>query len=188
VLALSAVFEASSFVVGYRMSRRMVQRHPGNEPVSTWRFIKLSKDPNMYESLLEDGAALIGIALAAVGVLGNFLFGLLWMDAAASVAIGVLLIANSYVIAYATRSLIAGESVAPAVCAEIERALAKTIGDGACRELKSLHLGPNTIIVTVGVDEDRKPADVPIARYLSAIATCIKQVDERIRHVFFTLD
>ncbi len=141
----------------------------------------------MYESLLEDGAALIGIAFAAIGVLGNAVFGLLWMDAAASIAIGVLLIANSYVIAYATRSLIAGESVAPAIRTEIERALDETIGEGGGRDVKSLHLGPDTIIVTVAVDERSKPADVSIADYLSSITTCIRQVDDRIRHVFFTL-
>jgi len=184
VLALSAVFEAGSFIVGYRASRRMVRRHP----VSTWRFIKLSKDPNMYESLLEDGAALIGIALAAVGVLGSVLFGLLWMDAAASIAIGVLLIANSYVIAYATRSLIAGEAAAPALQTEIEQALRRAAVDDECGDVKSLHLGPNTIIITVSLDERGKPPDVPVAHHLATIANCIKGVDERIRHVFFTLN
>ena len=187
VLALSAVFEAGSFVVGYRLSRRMIRRHPGSKPVSIWRFIELSKDPNMYESLLEDGAALIGIAIAAIGVLGNVVFGVLWMDAAASIAIGVLLIANSYVIAYATRSLVAGEAVAPAVGKEIERALKHVTPDARLSDVKSLHLGPDTIIVTVAVDAGKKPADVPIAQHLAAMEHEIKKVDERIRHVFFTL-
>ena len=72
VLALSAVFEGGSLVVGYRASRRVIARHPGDgKPVSMWRFIKLSKDPNMYESLLEDSAALIGIGIAAIGVIGS---------------------------------------------------------------------------------------------------------------------
>ncbi len=188
VLALSAVFEAASFVVGYRASRRIIRRHPGDRPVSTWRFIELSKDPNMYESLLEDGAALIGIGLAAIGVLGNSVFGILWMDAAASIAIGLLLIANSYVIAYATRSLIAGEAAAPALQKEIEQMLAKMGVDKECPGTKSLHLGPNTIIVIVTVQEDKKPADVPIAAHLDEIANRIKKIDDRIRHVFFTLN
>ena len=141
----------------------------------------------MYESLLEDGAALIGIAFAAIGVLGSVVFGLLWMDAAASIAIGLLLIANSYVIAYATRSLIAGEAAAPALQAEIEQALKTAAVDGECGDVKSLHLGPDTIIVTVAVRERGKRADEPIAQHLAAIERCIKKVDERISHVFFTL-
>jgi cation diffusion facilitator family transporter len=186
VLAVSAAFEASSLIVGYRASRRIVARHPGDgKRVSMWRFIKLSKDPNMYESLLEDSAALIGITLAAIGILGSVLLKLLWMDAAASIAIGLLLIANSYVIADATRSLIAGEAVAPALQTEIEDALKRAGYAGRCSYLKSLHLGPNTIIIALSVLQHDQDNDTPVATRLDAIAMEVKRVDERIRHVFF---
>jgi cation diffusion facilitator family transporter len=188
VLSLSAVFEAVSLIFGYRASRRMVERHPGDgKPVSLWRFIKLSKDPNMYESLLEDSAALIGIALATIGVLGSVFLNLLWMDGAASIAIGVLLIANSYVIAYATRSLIAGESVAPAVRMEIDESLNEAGYAGQCSHVKSLHLGPKTILITLSVDQARRPVGSTLVAHLDDITRCIKRVDERIRHVFFTI-
>src|ERR1700722_8593178 len=186
VLAVSAAFEGSSLLVGYRASRRLVARHPGDgKRVSMWRFIKLSKDPNMYESLLEDTAALVGIALATIGILGSALLKLLWMDAAASIGIGLLLLANSYVIADATRSLIAGEAVAPALQTEIEDALKRAGYAGRCSYLKSLHLGPNTIIIAVSVLQHDRANDTPVAAQLDAIATEVKRVDERIRHVFF---
>jgi cation diffusion facilitator family transporter len=186
VLAVSAGFEGGSLIVGYRASRRVVARHPGDgKRVSMWRFIKLSKDPNMYESLLEDSAALIGITLAAIGILGSVLLKLLWMDAAASIAIGLLLIANSYVIADATRSLIAGEAVAPALQTEIEDALKRAGYAGHCSYLKSLHLGPNTIVIALSVLQHDQGNDTPVARRLDAIAMEVKRVDERIRHVFF---
>ena len=188
VLALSAVFEGGSLIVGYRASRRVIARHPGDgKPVSMWRFIKLSKDPNMYESLLEDSAALIGIGIAAVGVIGSAFLNHLWMDAAASIAIGVLLIADSYVIAVATRSLIAGEAVAFPLRTEIGTALKDAGFDKGCTDLKSLHLGPKTILVMLSVLEKKLPADTSIAAQLEAISARIKRVDDRIRHVFFTL-
>ncbi len=188
VLMVSAVFEGVSLIFGYRASRRMVARHPGDrKPVSMWRFIKLSKDPNMYESLLEDSAALIGIALAAIGVIGSVFLNQLWMDGAASVAIGLLLIGNSYVIAYATCSLISGESVAPAVRIEIDEALRKADYAGHCSDVKSLHLGPNTILITLSVDQNRRPDGSTLVAHLDDITDCIKRVDERIRHVFFTI-
>jgi divalent metal cation (Fe/Co/Zn/Cd) transporter len=83
-----------------------------NEHVGLWKFIKRSKDPNLYESLLEDSAALIGLAIAASGVCASAFLNLLWADGLACCAIGVLLIADAVVILSATRSLIAGESVA----------------------------------------------------------------------------
>jgi cation diffusion facilitator family transporter len=188
VLALSAVFEGGSLVVGYRASRRVIARHPGDgKPVSMWRFIKLSKDPNMYESLLEDSAALIGIGIAAIGVIGSAFLNHLWMDAVASIAIGFLLIADSYVIAVATRSLIAGEAVAFPLRTEIGNALKDDGFDGACTDLKSLHLGPKTILVMLSVLEKNLPADTSITAHLDAIGARIKRVDDRIRHVFFTV-
>jgi cation diffusion facilitator family transporter len=187
VLAVSAAFEGASLIVGYRASRRVIARHPGDgKRVSMWRFIKLSKDPNMYESLLEDSAALIGIALAAIGILGSALLQVLWMDAAASIAIGLLLIANSYVIANATRSLIAGEAVAPALQTEIEDALKRAGYEGRCSYLKSLHLGPNTIIIALSLFRHDQANDTPVVKQLEEVVTAVKRIDERIRHVFFT--
>src|SRR5664279_1684671 len=70
VLALSALFEGSSLAFAYREYKRVVcGRLYRGQPVGVWRFIKLSKDPNLYESLLEDAAALVGVAFAAIGVL-----------------------------------------------------------------------------------------------------------------------
>lgn len=57
-------------------------------------------------------AALIGLAIAAAGVCASAFLNLLWAEGLASCAIGVLLIADAVVILLATRSLIAGESVA----------------------------------------------------------------------------
>jgi hypothetical protein len=36
-----------------------------------WRLVDLSKDPNLYETLLEDLAAVAGIGIAAVGVIAS---------------------------------------------------------------------------------------------------------------------
>lgn len=184
VLALSALFEGSSLWVGWREARRMVARHPGDgRPVSLWTYIKVSKDPNLYETLLEDTAALIGIAIAAAGVLGSALTGLLWLDGAASIVIGLLLIADSYVIAVATRGLIAGEAAAPALRMEIAEALKRDGLDRLHTDLRTLHLGPGSIMVTLALtDVDAEPAAV--RDRLAAIERCIRKVDERFAHVF----
>lgn len=184
VLGLSAIFEGSSLLVGYRESRRMVARHPGDgRPVSLWKYIKVSKDPNLYETLLEDSAALIGIAIAAAGVLGSGLTGQLWMDGAASIAIGLLLIADSYVIAVATRGLIAGEAAAPALRMEVAEALKRDRLDPFYTDLRTLHLGPNSIMVTLALtDIDADP--ITVQDRLSAIERCIRGVDERFTQVF----
>jgi cation diffusion facilitator family transporter len=186
VLVLSALFEGSSLAVGYREYKRLVRgRKYHGKPVSMWRFIKLSKDPNLYESLLEDSAALIGIGFAAVGILANVYLHALWADGAASIAIGLLLIADSLVIAQATRSLIAGESVAPPVLADIRRRLKADPPLPSISEIKTLHLGPRTIIVALTLARESAPSKMDLEQGLRQIEERVRSVDPRIKFVYF---
>ncbi len=77
-----------------------------------WDFIKASKDPALFSVLLEDSAALIGIGIAAAGVIAATFFQVTWADGVASIAIGLLLASVAFLLANETRSLIAGEAVA----------------------------------------------------------------------------
>ena len=121
VLAVAAAFEGTSFRIAYREYRRVVR----GRPTRLWTFIKASKDPALFAVLLEDSAALIGIGLAATGVIASSFFHLAWADGAASVAIGLLLASVAWVLANETRSLIAGEAVAPIVMERLKEALSR---------------------------------------------------------------
>ena len=54
-LGASAAFESLSFHTAYKEYRNVVR----GRDVRLWRFLKLSKDPNVFATLLEDGAALV---------------------------------------------------------------------------------------------------------------------------------
>ena len=62
VLGAAALFEGASFFVALRQFRSETQGKP------FWRSLHTSKDPSLYTVLAEDGAALLGLALAAGGV------------------------------------------------------------------------------------------------------------------------
>src|SRR5262249_12961400 len=106
VLAVSALFEGSSFSVAYRAFRRTVH----GRRVRLYRFLKASKDPSLFATLMEDGAAVTGLAVAALGVIAAAWLGLWWADGAASIVIGLLLTGIAIFLANETRSLIAGEA------------------------------------------------------------------------------
>jgi cation diffusion facilitator family transporter len=150
VLLLSAIFEGVSFSVGYRQYKVVAARHhtPG-ESVGLIRFIKWSKDPSLYESLLEDGAALAGIAVAALGIVASAYFGVLRADGAASLVIGMILLGNGAAILVATRSLIAGEAVAPPVLRDFWLAVGGREWSDRVSDLATLHLGPSCILIAV---------------------------------------
>jgi len=150
VLVVSAIFEGASFRVGYKQYQRVVAAHriPG-QSIGLIEFIKLSKDPSLYESLLEDGAALAGLAVAAAGIVASAYFGMLRADGAASVLIGMILVANGFAILAATRSLVAGEAVAPTVLRDLQLAVKGHPWSDRIADLATLHLGPSCILVAV---------------------------------------
>ena len=177
VLGASAVFEGASFVIGFRQYRRFTQGQIGLAD-----FIRRSKDPNLFVTLLEDGAALIGLALAALGVTGG-LMGLAWADGAASIAIGVLLVTVAAILANETRSLIAGESADMRVVGEVRSALEACPSVKHVEEVATLQLGPNVILVAVTLDLADGERALEQANH--TIATHVKEVDERIARVYF---
>jgi hypothetical protein len=99
VLGLAVVFEGYSFGVAWREMRR---RHAD---VGMWSALRRSKDPSTFTVILEDGAALIGLGLAAAGVTVSVWLDEPRADGVASFAIGVLLVGVAVVLAHETRSL-----------------------------------------------------------------------------------
>ena len=186
VLALSFVFEGTSLGVGIREYKRIVRgRKVDGEEVGLWRFIILSKDPNLYESLLEDSAALVGIVIAAAGVAASSYLHWLWADGVASILIGLLLVADSTVIAMATRSLIAGESVSPLARQSIEAAVAAIDSGIPITDIATLQLGPRSVLVALTIGREPARSATELQHDLDELTSALQKADGRIAHVLF---
>ncbi|ACL55358.1 cation diffusion facilitator family transporter [Methylobacterium nodulans] len=149
VIGTALVFEGLSFLAAWREMRHRFARLP------LWRAVARSKDPSTFAVVLEDGAALIGLGFALAGIVGSTWLGRPQSDGVASVAIGLLLVATAMVLFRETRSLLTGESASPRL---IEQATAILRSDprvlGVPR-LRSLHLGPTTVLLAASLDLDR---------------------------------
>ena len=179
VLAISAVFEGGSFLVGYKEYRAVVR----GRDIRLLPFLSISKDPNLFATLLEDGAALIGLVAATLGITGASFFGLAWADGAASVLIGLLLLCVAFFLANETRSLIAGEAAAPPIIEEVQKA-ARDDPRIEVVELSTLHLGPKAILVEVA---PRFRADLSadeLKRTMTDLIARVRAADPRICSVF----
>ena len=184
VLAASAVFEGGSFLVGYREYRRIVRgREVRGREIRLWEFVKISKDPNLFTTLLEDGAALTGLVIAALGVAGSSLLGLTWADGAASILIGLLLLCVAFVLANESRSLIAGEAAAPPIVQAVQAA-ARDDTRIEVVELSTLHLGPQAIMVEVAprFRADLSAEDLKLT--MTDLIARVRAADPRICSVF----
>ncbi|AQZ60661.1 Cation transporter [[Actinomadura] parvosata subsp. kistnae] len=115
------------------------------------RYIREAKAPELPVVLLEDTAALAGLAFALVGVTLALLTGNPLFDGLGSIAIGLLLIVVAVTLARETKSMIIGEAASP----EIQRAIEDVLRhDSAIRDftqLRTLHLGPEELLVAARV-------------------------------------
>jgi divalent metal cation (Fe/Co/Zn/Cd) transporter len=108
-LAIAALAEGTSWVRALRQTRAEARR----ADLPLLRHVRESRDPNVKMVLFEDSAALIGVLIAAAGIGLHQATGAGAFDAAASILIGLLLIAVAAWMARDTAHLLAGASATP---------------------------------------------------------------------------
>jgi cation diffusion facilitator family transporter len=154
-----------------------------------WRsFIRHAKAPELPAVLLEDVAALSGLVLALIGVtLATVTHDGVW-DGAGSLCIGVLLGMVAAVLATEMKSLLIGESAS----ADVEAAIVAAIEAGPEVErvihLRTLHVGPDTLLVAakIGVLHDDTAAS--IAAGIDAVERRIRAAVPIAAHIFLEPD
>jgi cation diffusion facilitator family transporter len=156
---------------------------------ASWvEFVKRAKSPELPVILLEDFAALIGLSLALLGVVLSKLTGSGYPDVAGTAAIGVLLVGVAVVLGLETKSLLLGESASPEAQRRLRESLEQTPGVERVIHMRTLHLGPDELLVAVkiGVAADAEAADV--ARSIDAAERSMRQVEPAARVIYVEPD
>ena len=132
------------------------------------RFIQQAKAPELPTVLLEDMAALAGLLVALVGVTMATVTGNGRWDGAGSLAIGLVLGFVAVVLAIEMKSLLIGE----AATAATERAVVLALEDGPEIEqvihLRTLHLGPDSLLIAAKVAVRASASGASIAQAIDA--------------------
>ena len=156
VLGAAIIAESLSFRTAIRESSKTKGKQ-------SWsRFIRSAKAPELPVILLEDFAALLGLVFALFGVGLTLITQNGYFDVIGTAMIGVLLVAVAITLAIETKSLLLGESATPESVAKIRAALEGTAGVDRVIHMKTLHLGPEEVLVAVkiGVESTESAADV----------------------------
>jgi divalent metal cation (Fe/Co/Zn/Cd) transporter len=148
VLGLSLLTEGFSWLRALRQTRAEARR----EKLGYFDYVRQSRDPNVKMVLFEDSAALIGIALAALGIGLQAITGVEFWDPAASVAIGMMLIFVAFWMARDARYMLVGASARADERQRLEAALGEFPEVEEVRELLTLTLGPNALLVAARID------------------------------------
>ena len=118
---------------------------------SLYKFIRHAKSPELPVVILEDIAALLGLAFAFAGVgLTVLTHDAVW-DAVGTLAIGALLVAVAVVLGIETSSLLVGEGATEKDNTKIADAIRKTAGIHDIIHMKTLYLGPDELMVAAKI-------------------------------------
>jgi len=168
VLVVAIGLESFSFRTAIREANQV------RSGVSWIRFIRRARAPELPVILLEDFAALIGLVLALLGVGLTLLTDDGVWDGIGTLAIGALLVAVAVILAVETKSLLIGEAATGDQVAAIEAAISGD--DGVCRliHMRTLHLGPDELLVAAKIA-------VPRQEPAAGVAATIDEVEARIR-------
>lgn len=140
------------------------------------KFIRTAKAPELPVILLEDLGALVGLVLALLGVSLTLVTGNGIFDAAGTACIGILLVLIAIVLALETKSLLLGESATAENVNEIRRAL--TADGSTLIHLKTLHLGPEEILVAAKISVPENSTGAQIAHVIDAAEVRIREAVE----------
>jgi len=130
------------------------------------KFVRNAKQPELPVILLEDFGALLGLIFALFGVGMTLVTGDGVWDALGTAMIGLLLVAIAVVLALETKSLLLGES---ATKEDVQRITEALEADGTrIIHLKTLHLGPEELLVAAKISMDASETGEEIARGIDA--------------------
>jgi cation diffusion facilitator family transporter len=171
VLALAALFEGTTWTIALREfnARR------GSTGLLT--ALAQSKDPTVFTVLFEDTAALIGIAIAAAGLLLYDRAGIEWADGVASLLIAIVLGTTAFFLARETKSLLTGEAVSPRVNHAIRDIIGQDDRVSSINELKAIHLGPQDILAVASLE-------LHAGQGLQDVESAVRDIEQQTRSKF----
>lgn len=168
ILLVAIGLETYSFRTAVRESR------PLKGEGSWWRFLRTSRNPELPVVLLEDTAALIGLALALIGVGLSVVTGNPVWDGVATLGISALLGVVAVFLMVEMHSLLIGEGATAAEDKAIRAALEGTENVTRLIHIRTQYLGPDEMLVGA------KIAVVP-SLDLAGVAATIDAAEANIR-------
>jgi len=171
VLGLAMLVEGWSFSVAFK------QFNKARGSKGAWSYIKGAKDPSVFTVVLEDSAAMLGLLFALAGVFFGHLFKNPYLDGAASVAIGLLLMSVAFILAFESKSLLLGEGVDDSTLEDIKSRVTAVPAVERAGKILTMYIGPHNLLVNL--DVCFKPGITDAEMH-----TAIQNIEKNIREVY----
>jgi cation diffusion facilitator family transporter len=184
-VVLAVAFAADG--LSLRQSLAQTRREAALWGQSPGAFLRATSDPTLRALVVEDAAALIGVGLAAGGILLHEFGGVADADAIASLLIGILLAGTAILLARPLADLLTGQSIPPA---RVDRAYAILAASPSIDEVVSIyavHAAPEDVILAAKVHPAPGQSGDQLARALDDLDAQLREALPEIGEVFIDL-
>lgn len=182
VLGIAIALESWSF----RTALKEANKSRGN--TSLFRYIRQARQPELPVVLLEDTGALLGLIVAFVGVWAAQVTGNAQWDGLGAMTIGALLVVIALFLAVELSSMLIGEGALPQEHAAITAALTSTPGIERLIHIRTLHVGPDDLLVGAKVAIARGADLAQIASVIDAAEAAVRRAVPTARYVYLEPD
>lgn len=146
-----AVLGVAAALAGYGWWKAFREFRAGQGDRTLVEGVKRAKDPTTLTVLFDSTASLVGLAVAALGLLLSRLLHAPVIDGIASVFIGLMMAAVAGFLVYQSKQLLVGESAVAGMKDDVRRVLEADDAVARVGELLTMHLGPKDVLVTAVV-------------------------------------
>lgn len=179
VLIVAGVFELASMVYAWRSFTR-----EKGENRTILAGIRVAKDPSTFMVVFEDTASFVGVLIALAAIWLEHHFREAWIDGAGAIAVGLLMATVATFLVYEVRKLLIGERAVPELLEAIERTIRDEPTVADIGELRTLHFGPKTVLLTLRAQFTTDLSGHELARSVQALRRRIEEQFDEVKYVY----
>lgn len=136
---------------GYAWLSAFRQLRATRKETNILRAAQASKDPSTFTVWFEDSAAVLGVAIAFLGVLLSQLMDSGYPDGIASLLIGLTMAGTAVLLTYESKKLLIGESADPDLIAGIREVVQSDEDVALIGPPLTMQLGPDDVLLNLDV-------------------------------------
>ncbi len=168
VLGVAFFLEGATWIISLR------NVHDRKGEMGYVEAFRKSKDPSVFTVLFEDSAALLGLAIAAIGIFASRRLGDPRLDGMASIGIALVLAIAAVLLARETKGLLIGEPADPRLRESILHIAGTDPGVRHVNSVLTAQLGPNQVVANASV-EFRDELTTP------QVEACVNRIERDVR-------